>query len=96
MAYLVIIFLAAVAGIAVLWSQQRRDRAHLETVDGFKSSLELLSIQTNVQPERTRGVAARRISTAPGRRPPPLDPERRAAAKRRLEARRRSRSRAAH
>jgi hypothetical protein len=106
--YLVIMFLVAGTGLASLWVQQRRARAHLETVDGFRSSLERLSQAPTVARTRRRPAAApraaapRRVaSTSPGRRGAPghrssrhaLDPQRRAAAKKRIEARRRAAAR---
>lgn len=105
--YLVIMFLVAGTGLASLWVQQRRARAHLETVDGFRSSLERLSQAPTVARRRrpaaaSRAAAPRRVaSTSPGRRGAPghrssrhaLDPQRRAAAKKRIEARRRAAAR---
>ncbi|MFN2594954.1 MAG: hypothetical protein ABR579_08725 [Actinomycetota bacterium] len=84
-----LLLLVALAGFAIarLWMMQRRQRSHIETVDGFQKSLERLSSSSgfNSRP-RTVQPRARRV---PGHRVT-LDPERRAAAKRRLEARRRS------
>jgi hypothetical protein len=88
--YLVIIVLVAAAGIGRLWLVQRRHATSLQTVDGFRSSLERLSGQAALPPE-----PGMRRSPAPpedqGSDPyrATLSPERRAAAKRRLEARRR-------
>ncbi|HEX2296372.1 MAG TPA: hypothetical protein VHN37_13830 [Actinomycetota bacterium] len=107
MIYLVIMFLVAGAGLFSLWLQQRRTRAHLDTVDGFRSSLEALSAAPVVRPRRRapqpsrRGSAPRRAAAAtPGRRDAPhrsapsrLDPDRRAAARKRIEARRRAAAR---
>ena len=114
MVYLVIMFIVAAAGITRLWLQQRKERSHLDSVDGFRESLE--SIQPvytapalTERPGRARALRPERAAasaptpirhTAPTRRSAipkhkPLDPERRAAAKRRLEARRKARSRAA-
>jgi hypothetical protein len=53
--YLLIMVLVAGAGIARLWLLQRRQRALLQTVDGFRESLERISAQT-----RARPVGARR------------------------------------
>lgn len=106
--YLVIMFLVAGTGLATLWVQQRRTKAHLESVDGFRSSLEALSTAPVVRARRRRPPAAQRnaaprrvASTSPGRRGAPshrtsrnaLDPERRAAARKRIEARRRAAAR---
>lgn len=109
MIYLLIMFLVAGTGLASLWVQQRRTKAHLETVDGFRSSLEALSAAPVVRPRRRapapsrRAGAPRRVAatTSPGRRGAPahrtsrhaLDAERRAAARKRIEARRRAASR---
>ena len=108
MIYLLIMFLVAGTGLATLWVQQRRTRAHLETVDGFRSSLEALSAAPVVRPRRRRpagrdGPAAprRAAATSPGRRGAPghrssrhaLDHQRRAAARKRIEARRRAAAR---
>jgi hypothetical protein len=102
--YLVIMFLVAGTGLATLWVQQRRTRAHLETVDGFRSSLERLSTAPVVgarrrsAPARAAGTPRRAAAAAPRRRGAPahrtsraaLDPQRRAAARKRIDARRRA------
>ena len=107
MIYLVIMFLVAGTGLATLWVQQRRERAHLETVDGFRSSLERLSHAPVVRRRRRPAAAARAGAprraavTTPARRGAPahrssrhsLDPARRAAARKRIEARRRAAAR---
>jgi hypothetical protein len=87
--YLAIFVLSACAGIGALWLYQRRQRMHLDSVDGFRSSLERISTGKIVVP-RNRGAASER----PGgpRRPEPLDPARREAARRRLERRRATRA----
>lgn len=99
--YLVIMLLVAGTGLASLWVRQRRERAHLETVDGFKSSLERLSEAPAIRPRRRtttrRGAAPVRGATpirphASARRTP-MDPARRAAARKRIEARRRAAAR---
>ena len=107
MVYLVIMVLVAGTGITRLWLMQRRQRAHLETVDGFRMSLERISEQTRARPAGTRRApvrptgAGRARPVASGGRPRPvsrsssIDPARRAAAKRRIEARRRARARTA-
>ena len=105
MIYLVIMFLVAGTGLASLWVQQRRARAHLESVDGFRTSLQKLS----TAPVSRRRVPAQRQTTprrvsaqAPVRRGAPaghrssrrsMDPVRRAAARKRIEARRRAAAR---
>ena len=116
MVYLVIIVAVAALGIGRLWLIQRRHATSLQTVDGFRSSLERLSGQQTLPgeagPQTLPGEAGQQ--TLPGEAGPrsttrpealsergsservvsdpylePLDPERRAAAKRRLEARQR-------
>ena len=104
MIYLVILVLAASVSIGRLWMMQRRQRSHLQTVDGFRSSLQRLSEPATLAPVRAlqparrkmvvrRDPAPRRIATPrmAHRRPEKLDPARRAAAKRRIEARRAAR-----
>ncbi len=95
MIYLVIMVAVAAAGITRLWLQQRRESARMNTVDGFRESLERISSQQGHRTERV----VNRSSTRPGMRttgrPQPMDPARRAAAKRRIEARRRARQRVA-
>ena len=104
MIYLVILVLAASVSIGRLWMMQRRQRSHLQTVDGFRSSLQRLSEPATLAPVRARPAGGsqaavrknpvpRRIATPrmAHRRPEKLDPARRAAAKRRIEARRAAR-----
>jgi hypothetical protein len=91
-AYLVIMVLIAGAGIGRLWLIQRRQATSLETVEGFRSSLERLSGQSDFPPAQPQTRPARSSQPENSTYDPylePLDPERRAAAKRRLEARRR-------
>ena len=92
MIYLAIFLVVAGTGIAALWLHQRRQRMHLRSVHGFRSSLERMSAQqvAIAIPRADR----RSIAGAPrGRRKPePLDPARRAAAKRSLERRRAARA----
>lgn len=85
MTYLIIFVLVAGAGIAALWIHQRRQRSHLGSVDGFRKSLERISSGDIVVSE-----AHEERPTSPGARArlEPLDPARREAARRRLEARR--------
>lgn len=97
MAYLVIMVLLAAAGITRLWLMQRRQRARTETVDGFWSSLERIEkVSQEPTPTPRRASSRPRAVRASGRpgRPTPLDPARRAAAKKRLEERRRAMARA--
>jgi hypothetical protein len=92
--YLVIFLAVAGTGIGSLWLYQRRARRHMDSVDGFRSSLERISMHeikipdAPVRPERS--VAPARPSGS--RRPEPLDPARREAARRRLERRRAARA----
>ena len=97
MIYLVILFAVASVGIGTLWVQQRRQRAHLGSVEGFRASLEKISPHAAPGPFRRAAQAGRRpISRrAPGR-PVPLDPARREAARRRVEARRNAALQRAH
>jgi len=55
--YLVIMFAVAAAGITRLWLQQRKERAHLETVDGFRESLESISSEPRGRSEAPAGCA---------------------------------------
>ena len=95
MVYLIILVVVAGVGIGRLWLMQRKHATTLQTVDGFRSSLERLSDQPVAppgqsslsRPSATGPVEPDDPSLAAYRKP--LDPERRAAAKRRLEARRR-------
>jgi hypothetical protein len=92
--YLIIIVLVAAVGIGRLWWIQRRLATSLQTVDGFRASLERLSGQEAAPPAGAGSREAAPLSTPPDKTSSdpylePLDPERRAAAKRRLEARRR-------
>lgn len=92
MLYLFIMVAVAAAGITRLWMQQRRMSAKLNTVDGFKQGLEALSAPKH-RPEvrrQPRTAASRPVATRSLRGPQPLDPARREAAKRRIEARRRA------
>ena len=92
MLYLAIFMISAVAGIGYLGLYQRRQRRHLESVDGFRSSLEKISTHEIAIPAQR--IERSSISTRPGgpRRPEPLDPARREAARRRLERRRATRA----
>ncbi|MGH2698987.1 MAG: hypothetical protein ACRDJL_07300 [Actinomycetota bacterium] len=102
MIYLVILVLAASLSIGRLWMLQRRQKSHLQTVDGFRAGWHALSEPANPPPLPQRGSgrrsphrieATRRKATphAAHRRPERLDPARRAAAKRRIAARRAAR-----
>ena len=86
MTYLVVFMLVAGAGILSLWIHQRRQRTHLGSVDGFRKSLEKISARAIVisdEPKAHPVGAPERAS-----RLEPLDPARREAARRRIEARR--------
>ena len=90
MTYLIIFLVAASAGIGSLWFYQRRQRKVLDSVDGFRSSLQRISNHEIVIPAQ-RVERSFRPSTGGSRRPEPLDPARREAAMRRLERRRAAR-----
>jgi len=96
MIYVVIMLLVAGAGIGSLWAQQRRQRAHLETAESFRSSLEKIAPHANPGPFRRAMRGSRPSGRRPLGRPVPLDPERREAARRRVEARRREALARAH
>ena len=97
MIYVVILLLVAGAGIGSLWAQQRRQRAHLETAESFRSSLEKIAPHAQPGPFRRATRSGRRPAGGrPLGRPVPLDPERREAARRRVEARRRAALARAH
>jgi hypothetical protein len=90
--YLIIMVLVAGIGIGTLYWQQRSQRAHLDSVEGFRASLQKIAPEAAPGPFRRAQVASRPRPGArrrtPGR-PVPLDERQRAAARRRLEARRR-------
>ena len=92
MIYLIIMVLVAGIGIGTLLLQQRNQRAHLDSVEGFRASLQKIAPEAAPGPFRRAQVGPRRPTGArrrtPGR-PVPLDARQRAAARRRLEARRR-------
>lgn len=92
MIYLAIVLAVAGAGIASLWLHQRRQRMHLRSVHGFRSSLERLAThQVAIPGPRSERRPAPSTPAAP-RRPERLDPARRAVAKRNLELRRAARA----
>lgn len=85
MVYLAVMFVVAAVGMSVLWVQQRRERSHLETVERFQSSMAKISPEAAPRPVKIRKTV-RAESTGKGH----LDPARREAARRRVEARRRA------
>jgi len=89
--YLVMMMLVAGIGIGSLMMQQRRQRAHMESVEGFRNSLSKIAPEATPGPFRKKHAVARPRprGRTPGR-PVPMDARRRAEARRRLEARRRS------
>ena len=91
MIYLGIFVLVAVCGIAGLWWSQRRQRMHLRTVGSFRSSLERMSTHDVAIPRGPRERAETLDKPHGRRRPEPLDPATREAAKRRLASRRAAR-----
>ena len=97
MVYLFIMVAVATVGIGSLWMQQRRQRAHIETVGAFQESLRKIAPESQPAAWRRRPPArqGRPGVRRGGRRPVPSDAARREAARRRVEARRRSRGRAA-
>src|SRR5688572_6311004 len=94
--YLIIMFSVAAVGIGTLWLQQKRERSHLESSEKFLSSLQKIS--PDVKPIQRRpgrrpvaqGTRRTAPSRTPGRRPTRSEVARREAARRRVEARRRS------
>lgn len=91
MVYLAIFLVVAGGGIGCLWLYQRRQQSHLDSVDGFRSSLERISTHEIVIPTAQLERRHTPISSVSRRRPEPLDPERREAARKRLERRRAAR-----
>ncbi|MGH2694507.1 MAG: hypothetical protein ACRDJJ_06760 [Actinomycetota bacterium] len=83
MIYLVILVLVAAFGILRLWLYQRRHIARMTSIEGFKDGLRAISPETELptRPTDTQVPAAQS-----------LDADRRAAARRRIEARRRARA----
>jgi hypothetical protein len=81
--YLVILVLVAAFGIFRLWLYQRRQTVRMTSIKGFQDGLRAISPETEVpiQPTQARVPAAQK-----------LDPDRREAARRRIEARRRARA----
>ena len=90
MVYLGIFVAVALLGIGGLWVAQQRQLRKTNSVEGFRSSLERISTGPVITTKRP-GPVAPRPHAGPRRRPAPLDPARREAAKRRLEHRRASR-----
>ncbi len=95
MSYLIFMALLAAAAIARLWFQQRKVHSHQQTVDGFQMALTKISEDNPIGRRSRRGTIS--VSSPSARPRPrlerrPLDPARREAAKRRLEARRRARA----
>ena len=109
MPYLLIMLLVAVAGVTRLYLMHRRERSQLDSIDGFRYSLDRIGWHASpkrvaARPDIRARAAARstatertvtrshRTTARPQRgatRSNRLDPARREAAKRRLEARRR-------
>lgn len=90
MIYLVIFVVVAAGGIGSLWFYQRRERKQLNSVDSFCASLERISTQQLVSPAHIESGPSQ-VRPGGSRRPEPLDPARREAARRRLERRRAAR-----
>jgi hypothetical protein len=97
--YLVIVFLVAAMGIARLWLQQRREQSQMDTIQGFNSALQAMSppmAAAHRPAARSMGRPQRRVrrhGVIQGwfvARPTRADIERRVAAHRRAEARRKA------
>jgi hypothetical protein len=86
--YLVIMFLVGAVGLGSLAVQQRRERAHLGSVEGFRNSLAKIAPEARPGPFR-KASAPRRPGMVPGRRVP-MTAAQRESARRRVEARRRA------
>ena len=96
MAYLLIIVVVATVGILRLWLQQRRlVKAEWRSVNGYRTTLERVSAHPapRLSGAEQRTAIRRNMAPATGSPGPrgvtPMDPARREAAKRRIEARRR-------
>ena len=89
MMYLGIFVAVALVGIGGIWWSQKRQFRKANSVEGFRTSLERISTGTIVTGKTSSSIGPRSRSGA--RRPAPLDPARREAAKRRLERRRAAR-----
>lgn len=93
MAYLILLLLLGAGGITRLMLAQRRRQSELQTVEGFRSSLEAISGPVNLESSPTMNRFDKRRARATGvtGHSSALEPERRAAAKARIEARRAAR-----
>jgi hypothetical protein len=89
--YLVILVAVAALGIARLVIMHRREQARLTTIDGFRSSLAAIEAQTDPRAMRAANGGGRGRQPSGSAATQQLDPARRAAAKRRIEARRKFR-----
>lgn len=90
MIYLGIFVAVALVGIGAIWWSQQRHLSKSNSPEGFRSSLERISKGPVITAPRP-GSGAPRSHAGSGRRPAPLDPARREAAKRRIERRRAAR-----
>jgi hypothetical protein len=94
--YLVIMFAVGAVGIGSLFVQQRRERAHMGSVEGFSNALSKIAPSSypgafrKARPQRRPGP-----HRVPGR-PVPMTEAQRVAARRRVEARRRARTEGRH
>lgn len=93
MAYLILLLLLGAGGITRLMIAQRRRQSELQTVEGFRVSLEAISQPAHVErsPVMNRFDQRRARATGTTAVAHELDPERRAAARRRIEERRAAR-----
>lgn len=92
MIYLVVLVLAASLAIGRLWLLQRRQRSHLQSVEGFRSGLDVLApiAHPHRRPSRRSAATSETSARTTNGRPQELDPARRAAAKERIKARRKA------
>jgi hypothetical protein len=89
--YLVIMFAVGAVGIGSLFVQQRRERAHMGSVEGFSNALSKIAPEAAPGPFRKARPQRRPDpNRVPGRRVP-MTAAQRQAAQRRVEARRRAR-----
>lgn len=93
MAYLILLLLLGAGGITRLLIVQRRRQSVLQTVEGFRTSLAAISQPAHVEtsPAMNRFDQRRVRATGTTAVVRELDPERRAAARRRIEERRTAR-----
>ena len=93
MAYLILLLLLGAGGITRLMIAQHRRRSELQTVEGFRTGLEAISQPAHVEasPAMNRFDQRRARATGTTAASRELDPERRFAARCRIEERRAAR-----